>query len=366
MIPEDNTQSHAQAWAQATMTALTRDSLAPTPENYAVYYTYFSGKDPDLKMAIDALLTEFGVLTQNQCSELYKAHIGMEAEREVLNATSATIETELKRVMGVIGKSAEGATAFNRTLDSFKGDLQTNDLSLDQLRTAVARVANETRIMAEQNQRLHSQLSQSNQQLTEMRFNLERVRKDSLLDPLTEIGNRKFFATELERCATEAAESGAPLSILMADIDFFKKFNDTFGHLVGDQVLRLVARTLIENLKGRDIIARYGGEEFVILLPQTAVNDAERVANLLRHNLSTKQVLRKKTNETLGIVTISMGATEYCPGETLDSMIARADAALYDAKQTGRNKVMVRALSEDEKRVIKQTAPQSPAPISDL
>jgi diguanylate cyclase len=135
----------------------------------------------------------------------------------------------------------------------------------------------------------------------------------------------------------------------MVDIDHFKKFNDAHGHLIGDQVLRLVARTLIENLKGRDIIARYGGEEFAIILPLTRVQDAERVANLLRANLSTKQIKKRGSNEVLGVITISIGAAEHKVGEDKEAWIGRADAALYKAKQTGRNKVVCDILSEDIK-----------------
>ena len=114
---------------------------------------------------------------------------------------------------------------------------------------------------------------------------------------MTEVGNRKYFNHEILRTTAEAREDGLPLSLLMVDIDHFKKFNDTYGHLIGDQVLRLVARTLVENLKGRDIIARYGGEEFVILLPHTRVQDAERVANQLRAGLATKQIKKRNSNE---------------------------------------------------------------------
>lgn len=350
MTTEENNQ--ASVWANNAFDAMQRDGLMPIPDNFAVYFCYFSGSDPNLKMAMDALLEKFGKLDQQQCSELFQAHLGLEAEHKILNNTSTSIESELQRVMGVLNQTANGTNQYGQTLNSFSGTLQSTD-SLESIRAAVSKVANETRIMSEQNQRLHVQLSQSTQQLTEMRFNLDQVRKDSLIDPLTEVGNRKSFNNELARATTEAIETNTTLSLLMVDIDHFKKFNDTYGHLIGDQVLRLVARTLIENLKGRDVIARYGGEEFVILLPQTRVMDAEKVANQLRTSLGTKNIRRKNTNETLGTVTISLGATEYCPYEELDGFIARADAALYDAKQSGRNKVMSRVLAPEEIAAIK-------------
>lgn len=327
--------------AQQALERLKQDGLDPTPDNYAVYYAFFSENNPNLKMAMDALLEQHGKLTQAQCTALYLAHLGLEAENRALKNTTTSIEEEIKRVMTVLTKSASEASEYRETLDDFSGQLKTS-ASLDDIRAAVTRVADETHVMAQQNQRLQAQLAVSTQELTEMRYNLDEVRKASLVDPLTDVGNRKYFDNEIARAMAEANESDAPLSILMADIDFFKKFNDTYGHLIGDEVLKLVAKTLVENLKGRDIIARYGGEEFVILLPQTTVADAERVANQLRSILGTKQVKRRRTNETLGIVTISLGATQYQPKEDADSFIARADSALYEAKRTGRNKVMTK------------------------
>jgi diguanylate cyclase len=343
----DDPKDQTAAWAQEAMERLKLDGLAPIPDNFAVYYSYFSGSNGNLKMAMDLLLDKFGKLDQALCNNLFQAYLSLEAEHKVLDTTTTNIEDELKRVMSVLSNTTAETNQYGQTLNIFSGTLKST-VSLDQIRAAVTHVASETRVMAEQNQRLHTQLALSTQQLSEVRYNLDQVKKDSLLDPLTEVGNRKYFENELARITLEAIENETPLAALMVDIDHFKKFNDAYGHLIGDQVLRLVAHTLIENLKGRDVIARYGGEEFVILLPQTRVVDAERVGNLLRTALGTKQVRRKNTNETLGTVTISIGATEYCPYEDPEAFVARADAAMYDAKQAGRNRVMSRVLSPEE------------------
>ena len=321
------------------MQLIASHGLEPTPDNFAVFYAYKSNSNPNLTMSMEMLLQANEKLTQSQCTQLFLTHLSLEAENNVLQNATNKITDEINAVMDTITKASEDSSKYNETLTNFTGDLQSKD-SLDQIREAVTKVANETRLMAEQNQRLHSQLSHSTEELTEMRYNLDEVRKASLIDPLTAIGNRKYFDLEVAKVTVEAAETNTPLSALMVDIDFFKKFNDTFGHLIGDEVLKLVAKTLVENLKGRDIIARYGGEEFIILLPQTNVEDAVYVANTLRETLATKQVKRRKTNETLGIVTISIGATQYKVGEETDSFINRADEALYEAKQTGRNKVI--------------------------
>ena len=328
----------AGEWSQKALARLMQDNLPPTPRNYAVYYHYFSAENSEMNAAFDAIVAK-DKMTQFQCDQLYDKYIFTDKELAFLNDASALIDNELKKVMNVIGASAKGTTNFGENLHLFSGKLN-KAYSIDAIRDAVGKITEETRMVAAQNNKLQGELQAATAQLSEIRNDFDRVHRESQIDPLTEVGNRKFFDREIERVIRETREQHTVMSLLMIDIDYFKKFNDTHGHLVGDQVLRLVAHTLVENLKGRDVIARFGGEEFVIVLPQTRLKDAERVANLLRINLASKQIKKRGTNETLGAVTISVGATEYIFGEEVNSMIARADAALYQAKQTGRNKVV--------------------------
>jgi diguanylate cyclase len=340
--------ANAAKWSRQAMDHLKRDDLPATPNNYAVYFHYYSDANPNLKMAMDMLLSQHEHLTQEHCNNLFQTHLGLEAEGKTLREANAAIEAEISKVMSAIDAAASDTSKFTETLDTFSGKLAAPSLSLEQIRGAVSKVVAETRVMNQQNQRLQSQLSQTTQQLTEMRYNLDEVHKESQTDPLTGVGNRKFFVRALTETVNEAKDNASSLTLLMVDIDHFKKFNDTHGHLVGDQVLRLVAHTLVENLKGRDVIARFGGEEFVILLPQTRITDAAKVGDQLRNSLATKQIKRRRTNETLGVITISIGAAEYYPGEDTDSLIHRADEALYKAKQAGRNRVIAEPLTAEQ------------------
>jgi len=332
-------QNNPNVWAKKALDQINSFDLEPTPDNFSVFYSYHSNSNPNLKMSLDTLLSSNEKITQSQCTQLFLTHLGLEAENNVIQDTTSKITDEINSVMQTISNATEHSNNYNETLSNFSGELQSQE-SLEQIKEAVTKVAQETKLMAEQNQRLHAQLSQSTEDLTEMQYSLDEVRKASLKDPLTNIGNRKHFDIEIEKAIIESKENGTPLSALMVDIDFFKKFNDTFGHLIGDEVLKLVAKTLVENLKGRDIIARYGGEEFIILLPQTNIENAERVGNLLRETLATKQIKRRRTNETLGIITVSVGVAQYIEDEETDALINRADEALYEAKETGRNKVV--------------------------
>ncbi len=342
-------------WASKALESLLRHELNPTPNNFSVFYYYYAGTNPNLTMFMDALIASQPAITQANCDELYQAHLGIDAEQKALQAANSAIEAEVSRVLEAIDRAATNTSEYNQTLDTFSGELNATK-SLEQIRAALAKVSTETRSMVKQNERLSEQLANTTQQLTELRYNFDQAHKEMQIDPLTEVGNRKYFDNELTHATTEARDNAAPLSLLMIDIDYFKKFNDTYGHVIGDQVLRLVARTLVENLKGRDVIARFGGEEFVILLPQTRVDDAEKVANHLRSSLATKKIRKRSTNETLGSVTVSIGAAEFYSADDNESFIARADAALYQAKDQGRNRVICQSLSPEEiKNLSKKT-----------
>ena len=125
----------------------------------------------------------------------------------------------------------------------------------------------------------------------------------------------------------------------MIDIDHFKKINDTHGHKVGDKVLELIGQTIKGSVKGRDVPARYGGEEFIVLLPATKLEDACKLAESIRKQISSKLLKVILTQEKIGIVTISCGVGQVRDNDTIDSLMERADQALYHAKESGRDNV---------------------------
>ncbi|MFA4995044.1 MAG: GGDEF domain-containing protein [Bdellovibrionales bacterium] len=331
----------AGLWSKQAYERLSRDNLPPTPRNYAVYYEYASGRNFELSTAYD-LIVAHGKMTQQCCDEFYYKYVVSDTEKEFLEGASKVLNEELAKVLQLLNSSAKGTGEFEENLGVFSNNLKKIE-SVDMLREAVKKISEETKHVTAQNEKLQVELAETSAQLSAVRGDFDRVHREAQVDPLTQVGNRMFFDQEIVRALSEAREKGTMLSMLMIDIDHFKKFNDTHGHLVGDQVLRLVARTLVENLKGRDVIARYGGEEFVIILPDTRLQDSVRVADILRSTLSTKQITRRGTNEVIGAVTISIGAAEYISGDDGDALIARADSALYEAKQTGRNRVCMAA-----------------------
>jgi diguanylate cyclase len=342
---ENDTLQKASEYAKSALLRLEFLGLAPTPNNYSLMYAYTSGRIPEIKPIIDDAIRKGG-LNVEQMKSIHEKYLGLHSDRDILESNLRAMTQELQHVMGILGQAKAGTDQFNQTLSNFTGDLN-KPLSVEQFRATVNRVVSETKAITQQNQQLQEKLDESSQQLGVLKEDLNKAQKESLTDPLTSVGNRKHFVNELKRLVFEADDQKTPLSLLMIDIDYFKKFNDTHGHLVGDQVLKLVARTLMENVKGRDVVARYGGEEFVIVLPQTKLADANKVAEALRQFVAQKKIIRRDNNQNLGGVTISMGVAQYHSGEALSQLMRRADAGVYMAKNAGRNRVVVQDLDPD-------------------
>jgi len=230
-----------------------------------------------------------------------------------------------------------GADAYSNALEAFSGAISLDDGK--EVQALIAKMMQQTQEMQQQNNMLRDQLAHSSDEVKELRGNLESVKREAMTDVLTDIGNRKYFDIKLRELADKAMTEGEPVSLLLFDVDNFKDFNDSHGHQLGDQVLRLVARTLKESVKGRDVVARYGGEEFAVVLSGAGLEDAMKVGDGIRALVAKRRIIRKSTGEQIAAITISAGVARYRSGEPLSELIARSDAALYRAKDAGRNRV---------------------------
>jgi diguanylate cyclase len=231
------------------------------------------------------------------------------------------------------------ANSYSGSLQSATGDLE-GDLSVDEMHEMTKRLLGETRRMQDINHSLEQKLEASREDIANLQRDIDEVRRESMLDPLTKIYNRKYFDDGLQSAMADARETGEPLCLLLVDIDHFKRFNDTYGHQTGDQVLRLVAMTLKSNIKGKDVVARYGGEEFAAILPSTDLEGAVILADNIRKAIQAKELLKRSTNEKLGRITASFGVAIFQADDLPSSFIERADRCLYAAKHAGRNRVI--------------------------
>jgi len=184
---------------------------------------------------------------------------------------------------------------------------------------------------------LHDQLQDKIKQLEEAK---ERLRELAVTDGLTSLYNYRYFKEFLAQELRRAERHHTNVSVVMIDIDFFKNYNDAYGHLAGDEVLRILARLMRENIRSIDLAARYGGEEFALVLPETNKSAARFVANKIK-KLVEEFKFRNEETQPNGKLTVSMGVATYPgDGKVMEDLINRADQWLYQAKAGGRNRVV--------------------------
>ncbi len=319
------------------VTFMDANAMASTPINYELCFHYALDQDPDLTQALDAAVAAGLAGNCDHTQELREKFCRQSGDAEIGRSASG-LEAELRQLSAVLASAGKGSSAYGRTLTLAADQLARADAS-PQLRSLIDTVASATRLMNENTKDLEAQVEASTKEVEALRFKMESVRKEGLTDALTGLSNRRSFDEAFAAAVADAQAVGAPLCVLMCDIDHFKKFNDTWGHATGDQVLRLTAQCVSSNVKGRDTAARYGGEEIVVILPKTGLADAMVVAEQIRRTVASRKFVKKSTGESYGSITVSIGGSEFKPGESAADFLARADVCLYAAKHAGRNRV---------------------------
>jgi len=338
-MTEADEHERTMAYADIALGQLKALRQPAIPRNYEIWYAYATGYQPSLNQKINETLQQHGNLTEGDLETIYETFLAPARLSDRIGSVGSKVMDEIEQVMAMIDAAAGSATSYTESLADMSEKLgQSKDR--EGLRAIVEGLVQTAKEMEASNQKLEARLNASKQEINELQVNLEAVRNESLTDPLTQLANRKFFDGTLEAAIAEAQAKNEPLSLMLTDIDHFKSFNDSFGHLTGDQVLRLVAMSVKQNVKGQDTAARYGGEEFAVVLPNTVLRSAITVADHIRRAVMTKELMKRSTGEHLGRVTVSIGVATLHKNDTMQSLIERTDACLYAAKRHGRNRVM--------------------------
>jgi diguanylate cyclase len=338
MATNSDEHERTMAFAEIAFGQLKALRQPATPRNYEIWYSYATGYHPSLNETVNEILSRSGTLSEADIEQIYNTYLSPTRLGERIDKVGSRVMDEIEQVMAMVDAAAGTASNYSESLAGVSRDLTGADR--EGLRSIVECLVHTTKEMEQVNHNLEQRLTASKQEINELQENLEVVRTESLTDPLTSLANRKYFDQALASAIAEAAADNEAMSLLMTDVDHFKKFNDTYGHLTGDQVLRLVALSVKQNVKGQDIAARYGGEEFAIILPNTVLRSAVTVADHIRRAVMSKELMKRSTGEHLGRVTISIGVAALRPGDSAQSLIGRADACLYAAKRSGRNRVI--------------------------
>jgi diguanylate cyclase len=328
----DESLSNALRRARSALNLLAELRIPPTPARFAVAYAHQLGAIADLSLAMNRLIGH-DRLTGEAVDELYQQFFANEANRADLNYASQKIQDAVGEVAEQIESSSRRHQGFADGLEGFAGSLANGGVTAEQTESLLAL----TREIDRDHKQLQDRLSFTLRELDNLRSQLDRLEREARLDPLTGIGNRAQFDRQMRAAVAHARRDHEPLCLMMIDIDHFKRFNDLYGHQMGDQVLKLVAHQLTQVAGESREPARYGGEEFALVLPRGDLDEAAMLADKLRKKVEGRKVINRRTHETLGQVTLSIGVARYRAGETAAELVHRADEALYRAKAQGRN-----------------------------
>ena len=339
MIHNPITTPYHSDCAELALALMHKHHITPAPENYAIWFHYAQGKNAELIREVDNIINNSLAFTEETSSYLRNKFILPSASQKAVDEAATVGHSVLVEVLKAINDFSNEADNYHKNVDDYLDNI-TQKFDDKNLKSIVRDLINATVNMKKSGEQISKRLEASTQEITVLKKDLQQVTIEAQRDFLTGVFNRKTFEHFVDEQITHARETGEALCLLMIDIDHFKRFNDRFGHLLGDEVLKTVARTLINVLKGRDVVARFGGEEFVVVLPETPLEGAMKVADSIRNAIASKELKRKDTGETFGSITVSIGAARFRPAsDTLPLLIKRADDALYVSKKNGRNRV---------------------------
>jgi diguanylate cyclase len=309
-----------------------------SPENYYVWFVHIAGKNEELSRAIKKVTQSGGRFTPDLNQLLYHKYLGRRRDPVVWQQAQQEVQSILREILEELLSTSNAASKYGHSLADY-ARLLTDAEDLPQIQGLVKDLLRETRKMADSSSRLQKRLEKATQRAEDLKRQLSEAQKDAETDALTGLANRKAVNKKLSEVNEQFEADGVAFCVVMTDIDHFKKFNDTHGHQVGDAILKKVAATLNDNVKGMDLPGRYGGEEFILILPKTGLSDACRLAEKIRETMAKQRHKLANSEQEVGIVTLSFGVAQAKPGDTEESLVKRADAALYLAKDSGRNNV---------------------------
>jgi diguanylate cyclase len=331
---DNNTAELARNKAIQSIDLLIGHGLLPSPLNYSVAYEYLHGTQADLNGFLDNHLQAGKPLDDILLQDLYERYIAAERHKQFQGMRN-DLQSLLHALMQTMSETNRNSLEYQQELEA---NIHKLGMELDQatLQSIAADMVVSATAANSQNRKLQEHLTTAQQETEQLRAELEAQRREAMIDPLTGLFNRRAMDHHMEYLWEEDQD----LSVLVMDIDHFKHINDSYGHAIGDIVIRNVADVVRKCIRGEDIAVRFGGEEFLVLLPNTQLEGAITVAEAIRRRIEALRLVRKNDNFALAPFTISLGVAKRRGNDDRDSLVERADKALYQAKSSGRNQVM--------------------------
>lgn len=323
------TFAESKLLAEKVLEEAIQRGVRPNPINFMVWYEYLLKRDAFVVDRLGDALDHEAVAV-----ELFNHIVSRIC---VMNEIDGLVLKLVNDIIGDIDNWETNLATHTDVLEQALASLasKSNDVSLASF--VVQNVVSSVKDLTTSAKGMKSKMEAVRSEVDTLKKQLEMSYKEAHTDPLTGIGNRramdKFLAEQLDE------ESVDNFSCVILDIDYFKRINDQYGHMVGDSVLRFIAKLLQQASKGQDFVGRFGGEEFILLLPNTSAVNAYAFAEKLRKLLQETNLKLRNTQTNLKFTT-SVGVSTYHKGEAVADFISRADNALYVAKATGRNRVV--------------------------
>ncbi|BCN25663.1 diguanylate cyclase GefA [Vibrio alfacsensis] len=315
-----------------------KNHVAATPANYALWYTYVDKTMPELNMELDRVLENYETCPPAVHKQLYNNYVASKAETS-LEELKTNVEVLLGELTSSMNDTISDTSSFSDMVDKSFSKLEKvedNSLSIEEVMSVIRQLIAESREIRHSTKFLNNQLTNASEEISRLKSQLAEVQKDALFDGLSKLYNRRAFDSDLNALI----ESNQSMSLVMLDIDHFKAFNDNYGHLFGDTVIKGIARRLQQSCRDGICAYRFGGEEFALIVPNKSLRIARQYADTLRRMIEKLHVTDKRSGTQVQSVTASFGVAEYEVGDTLETLINKADKQLYEAKQLGRNRVM--------------------------
>jgi len=325
-------------YLRMTLKNIAKYKLPYNPISYLLWYEYATGRNEQLSKEIELFAETEKSITFDIIIKLFKRHI---ADNQVILAEKKALELKkiLTEITKHVGKSGNEIDVQGNMLNTYVDELS-HATSLETITGIAKHIVSETKSIAESSIALANRLDSTVSEIDTLKKELDEIKQAAKTDMLTSLLNRRGFDEAMAQVLEKIKTTNEPLSIIMLDIDHFKKVNDTYGHLIGDNILKMLSKLLKDSIKGKDIAARFGGEEFILVLPQTPIKGAYSLAEQIRLALRKMKLKVKDTGKSIEQITISLGIALYKEGESVEAVIKRADDALYHAKNTGRNKTI--------------------------
>ncbi len=341
------------SYLRMTLKNISQYKLPYNPISYLLWYEYATGRNEQLNKDMERVIKENKPITMSTIQELFKNHI---ADHQVVLAEKKAqkFQSILVEMTQYFSRSGSEIGAQANVLETCAMELNQSS-SLEQITRITELIVLETKQIVESCRTLKSRLDSTVSENDTLSKEIEDVKQAVKTDMLTSLLNRRGFDRAMSQLLEKRITTREPLSVIMLDIDHFKQVNDTYGHLVGDNVLKMLSKLLKDCIKGQDVAARFGGEEFILALPQTIIEGAYTVAEQIRSNLQKIKWKIKDSGKSIGQISVSLGVALYRDGESIEAVIKRADAALYHAKNTGRNRTVTEFDLKKAKEDIIQT-----------